>query len=238
VVAVFTGRDKGIEGGEIQHYQRSLSVADAMFDNVLLAYEMNGNALLPQHGAPLRLIVPGWYGMTSVKWLDRIEAIDHAFNGYQMQAYTFVHRDSDTIERVSLQRVRSLIIPPGIPDFLTRSRVVECGAIALTGRAWAGRRSVASVQVSIDGGETWRAATLGQPVGQYAWCMWSIDIDVPSPCILELCSRATDCHGDTQPFVNEWNRGGFANNSIQVIRVHVVAALPHGARLLIPNPRL
>ena len=75
---MFTGRDEGVQGGETQLYQRSLTIDDAMRDEVLLAYEMNGAPLEPQHGYPIRLVVPGWYGMTSVKWLENIEAVCRA----------------------------------------------------------------------------------------------------------------------------------------------------------------
>ena len=81
VELLFTGIDQGIADGELQYYQRSLPIEQAMRDEVMLAYKMNGAPLQPQHGYPLRLIVPGWYGMASVKWLARIEAIEHSFDG-------------------------------------------------------------------------------------------------------------------------------------------------------------
>src|SRR5205823_6748365 len=88
---VFTGLDRGVQGGVDQHYERSLSVEDAVREEVLLAYAINGRPLPPQHGFPLRLIVPGWYGMTDVKWLRSITVIDRAFAGYQ-QATAYHHR--------------------------------------------------------------------------------------------------------------------------------------------------
>ena len=88
---VFHGADQGIDNGSVHHFARSLSVADAMHDDVMLVWQMNGLPLLPQHGFPLRLIVPGWYGMASVKWLNKIDVIDHAFNGHQ-QVGTYVYR--------------------------------------------------------------------------------------------------------------------------------------------------
>ena len=81
VEVVFTGLDRGVEGGEEQDYARSLTLDEATRDDVLLAYGMNGGPLLPQHGFPLRLVVPGWYGMTSVKWLTRITVVDRPFDG-------------------------------------------------------------------------------------------------------------------------------------------------------------
>jgi DMSO/TMAO reductase YedYZ molybdopterin-dependent catalytic subunit len=91
VEIVFTGLDQGVEGEQIQFYQRSLTVDEAMRDEVLLVYEMNGEPLPPQHGYPLRLLMPGWYGMASVKWLDRIEAVAEAVsrlsNGSRLSLY-------------------------------------------------------------------------------------------------------------------------------------------------------
>src|SRR5438477_6781115 len=122
VEVVFTGLDRGLEKGVEQNYQRSLALDDALGDDVLLAYEMNGAPLLPQHGFPLRPLVPGWYGMTSVKWLTRIEAIAEPFQGYQMVgSYRLTGSKDDPGEPVSLIRVRALMVPPGIPDFLTRT---------------------------------------------------------------------------------------------------------------------
>ena len=135
VEVLFTGRDRGVEGNVIQNYQRSLSIEEATRDEVLLAYEMNGQPMQFQHGFPLRLLVPGWYGMTSVKWLDRIDAIDEAFDGYQMNAYRYAQSEADPGERASLIKVRALMVPPGIPDFLTRTRLLEPGPVVLAGRA-------------------------------------------------------------------------------------------------------
>ena len=116
VEVVFTGLDRGVQGEEVQSYQRSLTVEEATRPEVLLAYEMNGAPLEPQHGYPLRLLVPGWYGMTSVKWLDRIELVAEPFNGYQMGgAYTYRQTRDEPGVPVDLIRVRALMVPPGIP---------------------------------------------------------------------------------------------------------------------------
>jgi DMSO/TMAO reductase YedYZ molybdopterin-dependent catalytic subunit len=136
---VFTGFDRGVEGEIEQAYERSLSIAESMREDVLLAFAMNGEALPPQHGAPLRLIVPGWYGMTSVKWLSRITAVGEEFGGYQMAtSYRFRSDPAEVGEAVTRVRPRSLMIPPGIPEFLTRSRVLDAGTHEVRGRAWSG----------------------------------------------------------------------------------------------------
>jgi DMSO/TMAO reductase YedYZ molybdopterin-dependent catalytic subunit len=220
VEIVFTGLDRGVEGGQVQYYQRSLTVSEATRDEVLLAYAMNGEPLPPQHGYPLRLMVPGWYGMTSVKWLDRIEAVAEPFAGYQMlRAYRYAARADDPGDPVNRIRVRALMAPPGIPDFMTRTRLLEAGWVVLKGRAWAGRLSVSKVEVSTDSGFTWAAAQLDAPMSPYAWRGWSFQWDA-APGEYALCVRATDSEGSVQPSDPEWNTGGYGNNAFQ--RVHVI----------------
>ena len=166
VELVFTGRDEGVQGGEAQLYQRSLTIDDAMRDEVMLAYEMNGAPLEPQHGYPIRLVVPGWYGMTSVKWLENIEAVSEPFTGYQMeQTYRYKNSPDDPGEPVSTMRVRALMIPPGIPDFMTRTRLMDACEVALSGKAWAGRLDVTKVEVSTDDGMSWQKAELASKSG-------------------------------------------------------------------------
>jgi DMSO/TMAO reductase YedYZ molybdopterin-dependent catalytic subunit len=217
---VFTGLDRGVQGDIVQDYQRSLSVAEASREEVLLVYAMNGRPLEPQHGFPLRLIVPGWYGMTSVKWLARIEAIRGPFEGYQMTgSYRYAQSLDDPGEPVTLQRVRALMVPPGIPDFVTRTRLVEAGSARLTGRAWAGRPAVASVEVSTDGGKAWATAELGKPLGPFAWCEWSYEWQA-KPGRHTLCVRARDSVGEVQPDA-VWNYQGMGNNMVQRVDVIV-----------------
>src|SRR5262245_8899001 len=217
---VFTGADRGIQGEIEQDYQRSLTIADAMRDEVLLAYEMNGAPLPPQHGSPLRLLVPGWYGMTSVKWLNRIAAVAEPFEGDQQTAYRFRQQPEDEGEPVTRMRPRSLMIPPGIPDFMTRRRFVEAGTVELMGRAWSGAGPVVRVEVSTDGGSSWGDATLGEPASLYAWTPWRFAWDA-EPGTYELSPRATDAEGNTQPFEQPWNLHGFGNNMVQRVPVKV-----------------
>ena len=218
---VFTGLDRGVEGGELQYYQRSLSVSEGVREEVLLAYEMNGEPLQPQHGYPLRLLVPGWYGMASVKWLARIEAVAEAFQGYQMmQVYRYSQAADEMGEAVTLMRVRALMIPPGIPDFMTRTRLLQAGRVSLTGKAWAGRLSVSAVEVSTDSGSTWSQAQLGAMVSPYAWRTWTFLWNA-EPGMYTLCVRATDSEGNVQPLDQQWNFGGYGNNGVQRINVVV-----------------
>jgi DMSO/TMAO reductase YedYZ molybdopterin-dependent catalytic subunit len=218
---VFTGRDRGIQG-EVEHaYERSLPLADARRDEVLLAYAINGEPLPPQHGFPLRVVVPGWYGMTHVKWLDTITLTDEPFEGWQ-QAVAYHLRESEEEQGTPVTRIlpRSLLVPPGIPDFLSRTRFVEPGACAITGRAWSGWGPIERVEVSVDGGASWDEASLAEPVSEFAWRGWSYDWDA-EPGEHELCSRATDATGRTQPLAPEWNFDGFCNNAVQRVQVVV-----------------
>lgn len=221
VEILFTGLDQGIQGGEVQYYQRSLSIPEAMREEVLLAFRMNGEPLPPQHGYPLRLIVPGWYGMASVKWLTRIEAIPRPFEGYQMsKTYRYATSEEDPGLPVTEIRVRSLMIPPGIPDFLTRMRLLAPGPVRLQGRAWAGRRAVTRVEVSPDAGAHWHEAQLGPAPSRFAWRGWSWTWEA-TPGTHTLCVRATDDQGQVQPLDPPWNYQGMGNNMVQRVEVLV-----------------
>jgi DMSO/TMAO reductase YedYZ molybdopterin-dependent catalytic subunit len=186
---------------------------------VLLAYQMNGRPLEPQHGAPVRLLVPGWYGMTSVKWLTRITAVGEPFQGYQQRvAYRYQQDADDPGEGVSRMRVRALLVPPGHPDFLTRARYVEAGAVELTGRAWSGSGAVERVEVGVDGG--WEDAALEPALGDFAWRGWRYAWRaVPGEHV--VACRATDAAGEVQPLEQPWNYQGMGNNLIQSVTVIV-----------------
>ncbi|MEV4418276.1 sulfite oxidase [Catellatospora sp. NPDC049609] len=220
VEVVFTGADHGVERGVEQDYQRSLPVAEALGEDVLLAYEMNGAPLLPQHGFPLRLVVPGWYGMAHVKWLRQITLTGTPFTGFQQAvAYRLRQDANDPGEPVTRIAPRALLAPPGFPDFMSRARVVRPGPVLLEGRAWSGRAPVESVEVSLDGGETWTPAELAADGGhRWAWRRFTYAWDaVPGRHL--LTARATDAEGGVQPVDQPWNRGGFANNAVQLVPV-------------------
>jgi DMSO/TMAO reductase YedYZ molybdopterin-dependent catalytic subunit len=224
VEVVFTGLDRGVEGGEEQLYARSLPLDEVLGGDSILAYEINGTPLPPQHGFPLRLLVPGWYGMTSVKWLARMTVADAPFDGYQQRRGYRLRQDEDEEgEPVSRIQPRSLMVPPGIPEFLTRSRIVPAGLCRLEGRAWSGGSEIVGVEVSADGGETWSDADLGDDsLGRWAWRSWRFDWDA-RPGEHELCCRARDSAGNVQPLEAPWNLGGYANNAVQRIAVTVTA---------------
>src|SRR5829696_1564289 len=220
VEILFTGLDRGVEGGVEQSYQRSLTLAQAG-DGALLAYAINGEPLPPQHGFPLRLVVPGWYGMTSVKWLARLDAIAEPFDGYQQAVgYRLRSHEDDPGTPVTRIMPRALMVPPGIPDFMSRRRHLEAGPCELEGRAWSGWAAIEAVEVSTDGGGTWAPAELGPPPEAGAWRAWSFTWDA-RPGEHELCCRAADAAGNAHPGDANWNVGGYANTSVQRVPVTV-----------------
>jgi sulfane dehydrogenase subunit SoxC len=222
VEVLFRGMDRGVEGGEEQQYERSLTLAEARRDEVLLAYAMNGQPLPPQHGYPLRLVVPGWYGMTSVKWLEAITVLERPFEGYQ-QAHGYRFRQTPDERGRPVERIvpRSLMIPPGIPEFATRDRRVEPGPCTVRGRAWSGYGPIERVALSVDGGASWSDARLGSQPSRWSWVSWECDWDASEPGSYELCCRATDTEGNEQPVEAPWNLGGYANNEVQRVSVTV-----------------
>jgi DMSO/TMAO reductase YedYZ molybdopterin-dependent catalytic subunit len=218
----FIGADRGFDRGVEHNFGRSLKRGVASSDDVLVVWAMNGQPLLPQHGYPLRLIVPGWYGMASVKWLTRIEVLAKPYDGFQ-QAVGYHYRSEPDGPRtpVTHMRVRSLLVPPGIPDWYTRRRLVDAGSVTLAGRAWSGGGvPIARVEVGIDG--QWQPAELDPPLGRFSWrgwrCTWRAE-----PGEHELSCRATDADGDTQPLEPRWDAGGFGNNVVHRVQVTVRA---------------
>ena len=212
----------GLEGGEEQSYERSLPLEEAMSEDVLLAYAMNGAPLPPQHGFPLRLVVPGSYGMASVKWLEAITVLDSPFEGYQQaRGYRLRQHPDEPGEPVFRILPRSLMVPPGVPDFATRVRNLQPGPCTLRGRAWSGLGAIERVEVSADGGSSWSDARLGPDRPRWAWRSWEWEWDPPQAGAHELCCRATDSAGNVQPLEAAWNLGGYANNEVQRVAVEV-----------------
>jgi DMSO/TMAO reductase YedYZ molybdopterin-dependent catalytic subunit len=212
------GADRGFDRGHEHAYGRSLPRQAALAEEVLLAWAMNGEPLPPQHGFPLRLIVPGWYGMASVKWLARIVALSAPFEGFQqINSYMYRAAIDAAPTPVTHMRVKSLLIPPGSVDFYSRRRLVEAGPTPLFGRAWSGAGvPVSRVEVGIDG--VWHDAVLDPAQGAFAWRGWR-SIWTAERGEHVLSCRATDASGDTQPLAARWDVGGFGNNAVQ--RVHV-----------------
>jgi DMSO/TMAO reductase YedYZ molybdopterin-dependent catalytic subunit len=216
----FIGADRGFDRGVEHDYGRSLKRVDASCTDVLLAYEMNDAPLAPQHGFPLRLVVPGWFGMASVKWLTRIEALDRPYDGFQ-QAVGYHYRKSTNDPGIPIThaRVKSLLMPPGIPDWYTRRRLVERGVVPLSGRAWSGAGvRIARVELAVYG--AWREAIVEPQPHRYAWQYWHCEWQA-EPGDYELACRATDASGAVQPLAPEWNTAGMGNNAVQRVLVTV-----------------
>ncbi len=205
---------EGADGEGSKRFARSLPVSKALHPDTLLALEMNGAPLTRSHGAPVRLIVPGWYGMANVKWVRRIEALTRPFEGhYQRERYIYDFADGQAPKPVSRMKVKSLITAPG-----SGTRVAP-GRVVVQGLAWSGERRVVQVEVAVDGGETWKPATLLEPAKPSAWVRWAFTWEDATPGRHTLRARATDEAGETQPETAQWNRLGYGNNSVQV---HVV----------------
>lgn len=179
------------------HYSRSMPLEKARRPEVLLAFRMNGRDLSPTHGHPVRAVVPGWYGMASVKWLTRIAVLDEPFHGYfQTFAYAIWRRQhgQPSLEPVGDIQVKSQIARP------MECEVVPAGIPYLVfGAAWAGEADVTRVDVSTDGGKSWAAATLTGEAKPFCWRFWEFEWTSPSAGKTTLMARATDSKGRTQP---------------------------------------
>jgi sulfane dehydrogenase subunit SoxC len=219
---VFTGGDRGIEGGVEQHYQRAVPVDELRETGAMLVDRLDGRPLPPQHGAPLRLVVPGWYGMTNVKWVRSLEVVEQPFAGFQhVRAYRTRRSPDDPGTPLTRMAVRSLLVPPGIPDFLSRRRTLDRGTHQLEGRAWSGAGAISAVEVSTDGGATWRPAQLEPSPDPAAWSRWTATWEAMTAGDTEVCCRATDVTGARQPDEPVWNLGGYAVNAVHRVPVTV-----------------
>ena len=206
------GADAGIPAGMSARisYERSLPIGDALHDDVLLAYAMNGDDLPPEHGAPLRLIVPGWYGMASVKWLSRLRLLERRFVGF-FQTDRYVVGDRPLREIAT----RALITWPRDGERLARRPFVA------RGYAWSGRGDLARVEVSSDGGHSWRDATLAEGIARYAWRQWHADVTPGASGRIVLLARAVTSAGATQPLQEVRNERGYENSAVRPVRIEI-----------------
>jgi DMSO/TMAO reductase YedYZ molybdopterin-dependent catalytic subunit len=216
---LFRGADGGVvDDPEPIRFERSLPLDQVRDPDVIVAYAMNGEPLPVLHGQPLRLVVPGWYAMASVKWLSEIEVTDRPFTGhYQTDKYWYEwNRDGQIVrEPVTLQRVRSLITEPA------PNRDVPHGDITVRGVAWSGAAVIARVEVNV-GDTGWQEARLVGERRRHSWQWWELITRVQSAAAMTIRVRATDLAGRTQPEHPEWNRLGYGNNGIHQVAVRVV----------------
>ena len=219
------GKERSAPGvlapGEL-HYAMSVPLEKALHPDTILAYRMNGEVLGPSHGYPVRLVVPGWYGMASVKWLAKIQVIDQDFEGFhQNDYYVYVAEggaDQAMGGRVMATRVKSLISWP------SRGDLVGTGSHIVRGVAWSGEGSVTRVEVSADDNRTWHEASVQDAQSPYAWHNWEYIWEATYPGYYLIRARATDSQGNVQPLYALWNFRGYAVNSVHVVPVTVRAS--------------
>jgi sulfite oxidase len=207
---------------------RGVPIRKLMDENNLIAWEMNGKPLEPMHGFPVRLIVPGWPGSLSAKWLTRIWLRDKAHDGVGMGGTSYripvkpmlpgSAADAKTFTDLQSMPVRAIITSPADGTRLG----ANTREIKLRGAAWAGDYAVRSVDVSIDFGASWQRTTLGPPKNRYDWQRWTAQLKLPSDGYFEIWSRATDQRGIMQPHVaGNWNPEGYGANPMHRIAVLV-----------------
>jgi DMSO/TMAO reductase YedYZ molybdopterin-dependent catalytic subunit/rhodanese-related sulfurtransferase len=213
---VFKGADHGHvdrRAGQV-HFERSLTIDTARHAEAILAYAMNGEPLPLQHGYPVRLVVPGWYGVASVKWLTTIELVDGPFNGYFQTTKYMYETATGRPEPVTLQGVRALITDP------TDGEVVRPGDLTIRGVAWSGAALIARVEVSLDSGP-WQEARLVGERQQHRWQWWELRTHLMQGGEATIRARASDLAGRTQSESPEWNRHGYCNNAVQSVAISV-----------------
>ena len=203
--------------GEI-NFARSIPISKA--GSVVLAYKMNGEELPPEHGFPVRAVVPGWYAVASVKWLQRIIITDKPFNGYyQTLDYAFWKRDGEHARLTALSEMQTkaeILNPRENETVAANSNVGVCGA------AWTGDGEITRVELSSDGGSTWSEVKLLGESKPNAWRLWKFNWKTPARAgKATLIARATDSNGRTQPLERDPDRGTYMINHLVTITVEV-----------------
>lgn len=230
---LFDGADVPL--GRMPDFQRTITAAKALHPDTLLAYEMNGQTLPIQHGFPLRVIAPGWAGDSWVKWLQHIEVLDHEFEGFWMK---------------SAYRRPTHPVPPGaaveasemapVTDLSVKSVIAvpvgwaKHGPVRIQGTAWSNASPVVRVEVSTDGGQSWKPAKLIGQQTKYGWRLWQFDWK-PAEGTHTLISRATSMAGQTQPLSQEWNPSGYSWNVAQPVII-TISAQPPSSTIAEPAP--
>jgi len=209
-----------------QEFIRSIPLSKALDPNTLLATKMNGLPLTPEHGFPVRSLVPGWIGSASIKWLTEIRVLPHEFDGFYMNPGYRLPRaessrgDRPQTETVSITglRVKSIVAEP------SDGAVLAQGLVTIRGASWAGESAIAKVEISIDEGRTWHVTELDKDRAKYAWRLWRYQWRPGHPGEYTILSRATDDAGLAQPIEPRWNPGGYLWNGVDRIQVRVGGA--------------
>ena len=218
VEILFEGADNGVpeSGYDESSYLRSLSLEVANDPDTILAYEMNGEPLPIEHGFPLRLVVPGWYGMASVKWLKSITAIKEPFHGYFQGKKYVVRYQNGTEHPLTEMQIKSFVTSH------KHGESIAHGPTSLSGLAWAGRATVKSVEVSVDAGKNWNKASMNGPSDTYSWQKWSLDWIPTNLGHHTLIAKGIDSDGNEQPIESVWNELGYAINGLKPVCINVV----------------
>ena len=220
------GADVGL--GRAPDFIRSVPIDKAIHGDVLLAYEMNGEPLPLAHGFPLRVIVPGWEGAYSVKWLNHITASDHDHPGPFVSASYRVPRrpvpPGTVVNAADTVPIRGLVVKSIITWPADGAALMPGHATMISGFAWSGEYAIRTVEVSIDGGRSWATARLGADHAPYAWRQFSLPWRPMEPGSRVLLARATDVRGRRQPLAADWNPGGYAWDVVDRVRVNVQSA--------------
>ncbi|HEX8433419.1 MAG TPA: sulfite oxidase [Longimicrobium sp.] len=203
------GADSGVVAAATIPFARSLPLAKALHPDTLLALEMNGAPIPAEHGAPVRLVVPGWYGMASVKWVARIAVLAEPFAGHFQRARYVFDYGAGEAEPVALMAVKSTITEPA------EGGRIAAGPTVVRGWAWSGAGPVARVEVAVDGGDAWSEARVFPPSAGYLWQRWEYEWNAAGPGRHTLRARAHDATGQTQPDAPRWNRLGYAANGVR-----------------------
>ena len=213
------GEGEGVPAGT--HYARSIPLEKSMDPSTLLAYEMNGEPLPPEHGFPVRAVVSGWYGMDSVKWLTRVEVSREPFKGYFQQERYLAEQANGERLPITRMRVSSKFLRPlDDEEIRTKSYQIE-------GRAWAGERKISKVELRFDGKGEWQAAVLGESPAAMVWTPWTFAWSVPPAGQYTIDVRASDEEGNSQPMVRDPNRkDDYELNTSQRVSVKVTASKP------------
>ena len=220
----FEGSDLSLEAEPVQQFGGSIPLDKALRPEVLLAWAMNGDPLPPVHGAPLRVVVPGYIGARSVKWLQRIELRSQPWRGY-FQHVVYRLLPADGTVGPGLGMPLGLVALNSDVLYPREGATVTAGPVEARGYAFAGGdRYVTRVDVSIDGGASWSQAELLEDLGRWAWRHWRITLDL-APGEHELLVRAWDSSAATQPDAEAalWNPKGYANNASPRVHVRAIA---------------
>ena len=209
--------------GKVPAFIRSIPVEKALDPDTLIATHMNGAPLSKHHGFPARALVPGWIGAASCKWLTEIKVLDSEFVGnFMSPGYRLPNqpiKPGEAVKPEDTHPLTALNVKSVISGPLDGS-TIKAGRIGIHGAAWAGESDIAKVEVSTDGGVSWKPATLGREQARYAWRLWSYSWQ-PKPGEYTILSRATDNQGHTQPETAAWNPSGYLYNAIDRVKVHV-----------------